>query len=210
MAGIDLLEAARPTEQAAVDLVAVVAGVFGDVADFVRRHESATGGKLPRREQVWPAADAVAVLPAVAVAARVRPTRLFATRAPITRPTSLAAAGHRLAHRRLEEPRLRAAGATGPRPSRTGRADEQQGHDGEHQGGACQAPPGEAESIHESRYRPTEPSRSAHSGRASGFPQVAQSEAKAGGHGDSRPPRCPGLSCHGSRTGVGGAARARS
>lgn len=209
MAGIDLLEAARPTEQAAVDLVAVVAGVFGDVADFVRRHEPAPGGKLPWREQVWPAADTVAVLPAVAVAARIGPTRLFATWPPKAMTAPLAAAGHRLAQRRLEKPRLRAAGATGPCRSRAGRADERKGHDGEHQGGACQAPPGEAESVHGSRYRPAEPSRSAHSGPASGFLQIAQSEAKAGGHGDSRPPWRPGLPCHGSWTGVGGAARAR-
>jgi hypothetical protein len=209
MAGVDLLEATRPSEQAAVDLVAVVAGVFGDVADLFRGHEPAPGGKLPWREQVWPAADAVAVLPAVTVAARVGPTRLFATRPPIAMATSLAAARHGLAHRRLEEPWLRAAGATGPRRSRARRADEQKGHDGEHQRGACRAPPGEAESVHESRYRPAEPSRSAHSGRASGFPQVAQSKAEGGGSGAPGSEGSPGLADHGSWTGVGGAATAR-
>ena len=97
MAGIDLLEAARPPEQAAVDLVTVVARILGDVADFRRVHEPAPGGQLPRREQIGAAASAVAVVPAVAVAARVWPARLLAARSPITRPTSLAPAGRRLA-----------------------------------------------------------------------------------------------------------------
>lgn len=207
MAGIDLLQATRPPEQAAIEFVAVVARVFGDVADLIRGHESAPGGKLPRREQVGAAADAVAVLPAVAVAARVGPTGLFAARPPVARATPLAPAGHRLAHRRVEEPGLRPAGATRPCRSRPGRAGEHQGHNSEHRGGACQAPPGQAESVHATRYRPAEPSRSVHSERASGFSQTSQSPAKPGASGDSR---ASGASGQGRRTGVGGAARARS
>lgn len=207
MAGIDLLQATRATEQATVDLVAVVAGILGDVADLRRRHESAPGGQLPGGEKIGTATDAVAVVPAVAVVARIGAARLLAPGSPVTRAASLAPAGHRLAQRRSEEARLWSAVAAGPGGCRTPRAEGQQGHDGEHRGGASQAPPGSEKRLHGSPYRPAEPSPSAHSGRAARSAQTAGSHGNLGEVGGITGPR---VTCrHGTRTGVGGAARAR-
>lgn len=177
MAGIDLLETTRPPEQTAIDLVAIVAGILRDVADLRRRHEAATGGQLPGGEEIGPAADAVAVLPAIAVAARIGSARLFAAWPPVARAAPLTPAGHRLAHRGIEKPGLGPAVATGPCRGRPSRSDEREDQHREHRRGACRAPPGGEGGVHASRYRPAEPSCSAHSGRASASPQIAPSHS---------------------------------
>lgn len=187
MAGIDLLQATRAAEQAAVDLVAVVAGILGDVADLRGRHEPATGGKLPGREQIGTTTGAVAVVPAVAVVARIGAARLLGSRSPIPRTAPLTPARHRLAHRRPEEPRLRSTVPTGPGECRTPRAHGRKGDDGEHREGASQAPPGGGMRIHGSPYRPAEPSPSAHSRHSARSAQTAGSPGNLEEPGGFRP-----------------------
>lgn len=191
MTGIELLQATRSAEQTTVDLVAVVAGILGDVADLRRSHEPATGGQLPGGEKIGTTTHAVAVVPAVTGVARVRAARLLAPRSPITRATSLAPAGHRLPERRSEEPRLRSTFAAGPGGCRTPRAEGQQGHDGKHCESASRAPPGEESRHHGLPYRPAEPSPSVHSGQAARSAQTTATHDNLEGAGGFMPPVRP-------------------